>query len=74
LSVTQERVDASNPPIHTEIEDPVVRFLLRESFFLSAASISLALQVFKPLHLQEQETGDSFLVSSHLSSGFPGFH
>ena len=72
--MAQERVDASNPPIHTEIENPVVRFLLRESLFLSAASISRALQVFKHLHLQEQETGGSSGVSAHLSSGFPGFH
>ena len=27
-------MDASNPPIHTEIEDPVVRLLLRESLLL----------------------------------------
>ena len=74
LSLAHECVDAINPPIHTEIEHPVVRVRLRESLFLRATSISRALQVFKPLHLQEQETGGSFLVSAHLSSGFPGFH
>lgn len=68
-------MDARYPPIHTKIENPVVRFLLRKSLFLKCSfNVSRALQVFKPLRLQEQETGGSFLVSAHLSSGFLSFH
>jgi len=33
LSLAHECVDAINPPIHTEIEHPVVRVRLRESLF-----------------------------------------
>ena len=72
--MAQERVDASNTSVYAEIENLVMRFLLRESLFFKCGFYIPGfkyLQVFTPTG---QETGDSFLRPTHLSLGFPDFH